>query len=959
MFLLSISQNASCAEDQSDLLHAQSDRTNRFIKQGRLDQALIQALKVLDLAQKNYGNNSAGTAPFVDRLAAVYRAMGRLDDAERHLLRARDLIRNELGPNHAYMVSALNNLAGLYKEMGRYKEAERIYLQALDIQKTLPDEDKGGETGLLSNLAVLYMHISRYSDAEPLLKRVLAIAEKSAQPDWLSQRMHLSMDRQRLEWGRRMQNLANLYFNMRRYEDAEALTLKALQLYQPILGADHPEVARAKNDLGVLYTATGRYAKAEKILAEAVNSALMAYGDKPQPVVAEYYVNLAQVYQELGDSRSSLLFAEHALKIFRSTLGEGNPKTLSCLNNIAVIHINLGNYKTAEALLRGVISTTRDLLGEDDASLATAMFNLGSVLAAQGFHAEASGQFAGAIRIDEQRREDAFQILSEQQKLNYVSGMLQQVKRYLSHIQQYGPFSQQAVSEAMNSWLRWKGAVQEAQGRYGAALYRSDDPLVQQKFDALARIRRDLAAAQLFGGQVAQRSEAVRSLEREKQALEAELSRLSKGYALENMLGRIDAGRLSALLPADSVYIDFAEVTMLDFRLQMPGEPHYLAFILLPGGREPVRLVDIAERKVLDALVSSYLAEMKKKAAGLSSHDQGRLDGYATQLHSMLLKPLIPHLQGRRNLFVSPDGALNLMPLEVLKGDHGRYVAEDYQINYIASGRDLARGSNPEPAGSRQAVIIADPDFDLAQQREWSEATVRKGGQANLFSGLRFDRLPDTKQEADSIATVLKGAGYRIDSFQGGRAVEENLFGVKNPRILHIATHGYFLDTERSAPAVASRGLKVSFKTSLVEGLNRDIPNPMLRSGIVLAGANRSIGSGTDAGLVSAERVLGLRLHGTDLVTLSACETGLGDVRAGEGVFGLKRAFLLSGARTVVMSLWSVPSLETTALMTDFYTLMSQGNSKGQALRQARLNMLAKKRHPFYWGAFIMVGSPD
>jgi CHAT domain-containing protein len=967
-FLLLVSMPGSAHSsdaDQSDLLQARYDRTNRLLKDGRLDEALNQALKALDMAKSIYGKDSARTAPAIDRVAAVYRAMGRLGDAETNLLAALALVRK--GQNPGYTISALNNLAGLYREMGRYSNAEKLYLQAIDLQKPLPDASGKSEAALLSNLAVLYMNIARYSDAEPLLKRVLAIAEKAAETDWLSREMNISMDSRRLEWGRRMQNLANLYFEMKRYDDAESLTIKALQVFGPILGEEHPEVARLKGDLGALYSATGQYAKAEKLLTEAINTASRAYGDKPQPVTAEYYVTLAQLYQKMGNYKRALDFAGHAFIILQNTLGESNPKTLRCLNNIAVIHIYLGNYKKAESILRSVLETAKRTFGPRHESLAANMANLGDVLAAQGLHSEANRMFAGAISINEQKREDAFLILSEQQKLNYVASMLLQVKLYLSHILQQGPFNKQAVMEAMNTWLRWKGAVQEAQGRYVDALYNADDPVLRRKFDELVRVRRDLAGIQLFGGQADSRqanAEAASKLEKQKQALEAELSGLSRGYALENMIGKVDVARLSELLPHDAVYVDFAEIDMTDFSLQMPEKPHYAAFVMVPGSTEPVRLLDIAERDELDALVVSYMGEMKKKAAGLPGHDQKRLDSYAARLYNMVLKPLAPYLKGRRNLFVSPDGVLNLIPLEVLRSDNGRYAAEEYQINYVASGRDLARSKDAAGAAG-QAVIIADPDFDMERRKLNGAQTpagptppFKQAGIVSVFSGVHFDRLPDTKQEADAIGKILTASGYRVNIYENRQAVEENLFAVASPRILHIATHGYFLNGNAAASS-ATRGVKVLFKENVMADLNNNIQNPMLRSGIVLAGANASIATDMDMGLVSAERILGLHLRGTDLVTLSACETGMGDVRAGEGVFGLKRAFLLSGARTVVMSLWSVPSAETTTLMTEFYTLMSKGAAKGQALRQARLNMMEQNPHPFYWGAFIMVGKPE
>jgi len=162
--------------------------------------------------------------------------------------------------------------------------------------------------------------------------------------------------------------------------------------------------------------------------------------------------------------------------------------------------------------------------------------------------------------------------------------------------------------------------------------------------------------------------------------------------------------------------------------------------------------------------------------------------------------------------------------------------------------------------------------------------------------------------------------------------------------LLHLATHGCFLKEE----AVKQDDNYLMQEQEILPAVN--IENPMLRSGIVLAGINASLKEGRDDGMVTAEKILGLRLKGTDLVVLSACETGVGDVKNGEGVFGLKRAFILSGAKTLVMSLWSVPSEETTELMIDFYSFMEKGKTKSEALRQAKLNMMGKNPNPFFWG---------
>ena len=262
-----------------------------------------------------------------------------------------------------------------------------------------------------------------------------------------------------------------------------------------------------------------------------------------------------------------------------------------------------------------------------------------------------------------------------------------------------------------------------------------------------------------------------------------------------------------------------------------------------------------------------------------------------------------------------------------------------------------------------EALIMADPDYDMGLEEREKVAKAMGVAESRMVgsisrdaTGFRFERLPDTKIEADAIEKVLmKSQKVNVRNYQDKKALEEVLLSVKEPKILHLSTHGYFLKDQD-----VRHQQKIGFISDEEDKIvDFSIENPMLRSGIVLAGVNASLKEGKDEGMVSADKILGLNLKGTDLVVLSACETGVGDVKRGEGVFGLKRSFILSGAKTVVMSLWSVPSKETAELMTDFYTLMAMGKPKADALREARLNLMKKKSNPFYWGAFVMVGNPN
>lgn len=252
------------------------------------------------------------------------------------------------------------------------------------------------------------------------------------------------------------------------------------------------------------------------------------------------------------------------------------------------------------------------------------------------------------------------------------------------------------------------------------------------------------------------------------------------------------------------------------------------------------------------------------------------------------------------------------------------------------------------------ALILSDPDYDygLSEAEKKEESSSNTTGVApspKPFELAYFSRLPETKDEANIIQQILSERMHiGVNSYQAEKAVEAVLYAAESPIIMHLATHGYFIGKDEFKQQNTSDSNQMLFKDY-----------PMLRSGIALAGINLSLKEGKDEGIVSAEEVMGLKLIGTDLVVLSACETGVGDVQSGEGVFGLKRAFILSGAKAVILSLWSVPSKETKELMTKFYSLMADGKSKANALMQAKLEMKEKKPNPFYWGAFILVGNPD
>jgi CHAT domain-containing protein len=293
-------------------------------------------------------------------------------------------------------------------------------------------------------------------------------------------------------------------------------------------------------------------------------------------------------------------------------------------------------------------------------------------------------------------------------------------------------------------------------------------------------------------------------------------------------------------------------------------------------------------------------------------------------------------------MLVSADGQLNLIPFEALVDEQGRYLVERYAISYLTTGRDLlrlrvARASKSEP------VVVANPLFGeppvvqmaaspLPPLKSVRARTTRRNiTTAADLSSVYFAPLAGTGLEARTIKSLFPDA--RV--LTGSGATKSALKQVNAPSILHIATHGFFLQ----------------------EAGGERVQNPLLRSGLALSGANLS-NSATEDGVLTALEASNLNLWGTKLVTLSACDTGVGEVKNGEGVYGLRRAFFLAGAETLVMSLWPVSDSVTREMMTAYYTGLKTGLGRGEALRQAQLAMLTRKNrlHPFYWASFIQAG---
>ena len=408
-------------------------------------------------------------------------------------------------------------------------------------------------------------------------------------------------------------------------------------------------------------------------------------------------------------------------------------------------------------------------------------------------------------------------------------------------------------------------------------------------------------------------------------------------------------------------------------------------FKVSPQGGGP-RLILLGDAKPIEDAIHNWRRSVQTR----------RVDTAAEQeLHERVWQPIEESLfRDASRVFIAPDGELALIPFEAIRLTDKRYLVEQYHVSYLSNGRELMPRLTP-PGEPGPAVVVSDPAYDFIdtgndQPTGTLLASVdQTRSQAMETRGLSFQSLPGFSREAQAVSAAWKNSGTSdpLTLIEGNAAEEEALFQLNRPRFLHLVTHGFFfpdLNTFRGLSSEGSvfnsargpgsdpenRGL-AKVRRKQVTAQSGPAEDARLRSGLALAGANQWLQrnrAGRSDGLLTALEVENLNLWGTELVVLSACETGLGEVQVGEGVMGLRRAFQQAGARTVMSSLWKVPDAETERLMTRFFQLWLTGSDKSAALRSAQLELITRLKTepdsnrrespPFYWAAFICHGVP-
>lgn len=913
------------------------------MKRERYGEAEPLLARALSIHEGVSGPRHARTTITLGHMAVLYSAQGQYERAKPILEQVLSIQEEKLGPDHPQLIASLNNLADLYAELGAHRRAIPLLTRALSIGERSLGAEHPQIAVTLNNLAGMYSTLSKYEDAKSLLERAISISEKALGPEHPQVAASLN-------------NLAKLHISRGDHDDARPLLERALSIGEKAMGPDHPGIAATLNEIAILHVQQGEYARALPIIERSLSITEKALGPE-HPRVASSLGRVAILYMEQGEYEMARPFLERALLIDEKALGPEHPSVASDLNNMALMYRERGEPDEAEPLQRRALHIQERSRGPEHPAVANGLLNLGLLSMDRGRHGEAiplitralsiyegslgpehprvaaALEHLGASRLALGEREPAlvlyrraldleersltrtFVIAEEPRRLAYAATLLSSTHRALSQHLQAAPDDLPSAELALKTLLRRKGRVQDLVAQSHAVVRRSLPDAYQHLLDDIAETRARYASLALRGPGTLSRAELSRELGELERDLDEKWSTLAEHTTMGDPSLPIDISDVQDALPDGAALVELTQYQphfdALGVRQRKPGPPRYAAYLVFP---DHIDWIDLGPASIVDAQVLDFRTRLL--------HEQS----IPRDLYDTVMAPVVQRLGSTRELFIAPDGELNRVPFAALH-DGDAYLVERYTLRFVTTGRDLLRPRFTSTAESDEALVVANP------------------------TGAD---LPGTEREAELVAGLFPNARTLVRD----EATETRVLQQALPRLLHIGTHGFY---DRSKP---ERSLETFATERMRSSMLRDEPlspglvdNPMLASGLVLATPDPEHASEADDGRLTAYEVSGWDLQGTELVVLSACGTGLGTVKTGEGVMGLRRAFAMAGAQTQVMSLWDLGDETTPEVMELYYRKLAAGVGRGDAMQQAQLELLhGEHPHPLHWAAFVVVG---
>ena len=947
---------------------------------GNYSKAVEFGTQAMNIRKQALGESHPAYASSLSNLANYYSNLGYYNKAIEIGIQAMNILEQTLGENHPNYATTLNCLANYYAETGDYSKAVEIETLAMNIRKQVLGEKHPDYANSLSNLASFYSDLGDNNKAVEIGTQAVNIRKQTlgeSHPDYENS----------------LSNLALYYSDLGDYSKAVEIGTKAANICKQVLGKKHPDYATSLNNLASFYSNLGNYNKAIEFATQALDIQKQTLGEN-HPSYATSLSNLALYYSDLGNYNKAIEFGILAMNIKKQTLGESHPSYAISLSNLALYYSDLGDYSKAIKIETVATNIRKEALGEKHPTYATSLSNLASAYSGSGDYNKAIEIGTQAMNIRKEvlgeEHPDYASSLSNLASYNYQCRNYQEAYRLLSksirtqkHIvlsmfkgatsrtrqtfwnennaefEYFPSFCLKAHVQERNgelydySALFTKGLLLNAETNARDVVLESGDTALVKQFDALQSVR--IMLNKQYEKPIAERTLNCDSLENVAELMERELIKKSKAYGDFTRNLTVTWKDVKNELADGDVAIEFISTPFLDNDSVM-----YIALTLKKGYPEP-KLIPLFEEKTL------------KELSNDNPND-------AQQLFHLVWNPLLSELEGTRNVYFSPSGALYNIGIENLPISAAERMSDRFNMYRLSSTRLLAL--HPHSTSERKTALFGGLDYEMTPQdvatnnlknAYHSEFIAQnRDASADFMERDGFGALPFSLKEVKSASKLLEANGYECHLFEGKDGTEEafkSLSG-KKVKVVHLSTHGAFVPKKEAKNTKQKNNFRfIQFEDAAPQAQEED--QSLTRSFLVMAGGNMlknydSIPEGIDDGILTAQEIAHTDLRGCDLVVLSACETALGDI-TNEGVMGLQRGFKKAGANTILMSLWKVDDQASSLLLTKFYeNLLSKKMPKIDALKKAQdyvrnyeIEVEGKKEKifsdPKFWTSFILL----
>ncbi|NOT52186.1 MAG: CHAT domain-containing protein [Chitinophagaceae bacterium] len=823
-------------------------------------------------------------------------AMGRYAYAEKRFTAAAGYFEKAYMLRDPGYMKTISNTGLLYATMGRYSQAENFTSKALEMrEKTLGPTDMGVAASY-NNYAVLHYNLGQYSESEKEFEKAFAVLAANKQQVSLPSAIVLN-------------NQAMLYQCLGRYDNAEKNMLKVLEMGEQHGGKSKNKL-RFFSNLALLYQQMGEYDKAEAIYTKMQGKIL----DKSTPEFANLLNNLAVLLLVMNKHDRIEQMLQNSAGIYKKNFGENSPAYAKVINDLGNFYRYKDRYAEAKPLLEQALQIREEALGDDHPLFTQSQEDLAILYWKTKEYDKAYDLYHKVMERSLDFVNRYFGPMSESEKTKYWDLLSPRFQRFYNFALETATTNKKVLEDMFGYRLATKGLLLSSTRKISQGILSSGNEKLIKDYLEWIDQKETLTKLYAFSKEDLQEQGInIDSLEKATNAMEKRLSESSKDFSNFFFASKTSLNDVQNKLKTDEALIEIIRVR--EFDKVFTDNSKYVALIITKGSSQPKMIVIDKGQEMETKYFKSYRRSMQNRV----NDEQSYIYYWA---------PLEAEVKGKKKIYVSLDGVYNQVNLYTLKKQGGDFLINQYDIELLGNAKDIVTNKDATSSSSvKKAILIGFPDY---------------AGDRSLSP------LPATKTEVDGINTVLNSSGYQVAKYLQKDATENNLKSTHQATIVHIATHGFFFpDVE-----------KASWPIGVHADNAKD--NVLLRSGLVLTGVlesdkNNPTMDSVSNGVITSYEAMNLDLKGTRLVVLSACETGLGELKAGEGVYGLQRAFLVAGADAIIMSLWKVDDAATQQLMNNFYTNWIKSGDKQKAFKQAQLQLMTKYKEPYYWGAFVMM----